>query len=96
MQPDVVFFGGTVPKARVATCMEAIDQSDALLAIGSSLQVYSGFRFCKRASQLGKPLAIINPGHTRADTMAQLKILHDCDPLLHHLASEYRPSTLHH
>ena len=87
LQPDVVFFGDTVPKGRVQACMEAIESADALLAIGSSLQVYSGFRFCKRAAVLGKPLAIINPGTTRADPMAQLKLLHDCEPLLHNVAS---------
>jgi len=86
LMPDVVFFGGTVPKSRVATCMAAIDQSDAIVAIGSSLQVYSGFRFCRHAIGSGKSLAIINPGKTRADAMATLKIPRDCGPLLHQIA----------
>lgn len=82
LMPDVVFFGGSVPKARVETCVDAIAKADALLAIGSSLQVFSGFRFCRLANELGKPLAIINPGKTRADGIAQLKIEADCQQLL--------------
>jgi len=84
--PDVVFFGGTVPAERVQTCNDAIAAADAVLAIGSSLQVFSGFRFCRLASQLGKPLAIINPGATRADPLADLKLPAECEPLLTALA----------
>lgn len=82
LKPDVVFFGGTVPRERVQECMNAIDRADALLTIGSSLQVYSGFRFCKRTVELGKPLVTINPGKTRADDIAHLKIQADCQELL--------------
>ena len=82
LMPDVVFFGGTVPRARVDSCMAALDRADALIAIGSSLQVYSGFRFCRRAAELGKPLAILNTGATRADGLAQFKLDSDCGSLL--------------
>ena len=85
--PDVVFFGGAVPAARVQQCQAAVAAADALLAVGSSLQVYSGFRFCRLASQLGKPLAIINPGITRADSMAALKCHTECESLLAALAA---------
>ncbi|MEH6582483.1 MAG: NAD-dependent protein deacetylase [Halioglobus sp.] len=87
LMPDVVFFGGSVPKSRVETCIEAITRADALLSIGSSLQVFSGFRFCRLANELGKPVAIINPGKTRADEIAQLKIQVDCQKLLHTIAT---------
>ena len=86
--PDVVFFGGSVPKTRVAQCNEAVATADAVLAVGSSLQVFSGYRFCRLAGQLGKPLAIINPGGTRADSLAGLKLLSDCEPLLQALAAD--------
>jgi len=85
--PDVVFFGGTVPSRRVQDCMRAVDHSDAVLAIGSSLQVYSGFRFCRRAAALDKTLAIINPGITRADALASLQLRSACEPLLQAVAS---------
>ena len=85
--PDVVFFGGSIPKSRVALCNEAITSADAVLAIGSSLQVFSGYRFCRLAGQLGKPLAIINPGSTRADSLASVKLASDCEPLLQALAA---------
>ena len=89
--PDVVFFGGTVPRERVEACNEAIAGADALLVVGSSLQVYSGFRFCRLARDLGKPIAIINPGVTRGDPLATLKLEADCEPLLTALAGATNP-----
>jgi NAD-dependent SIR2 family protein deacetylase len=82
LMPDVVFFGANVPRQRVEACLQAIERSDALLAVGSSLQVFSGFRFCRHASRTGKPLAVLNPGATRADGLAQLKLEGDCQVLL--------------
>ena len=82
LMPDVVFFGGTVPTARVETCMQALAQADALVVVGSSLKVYSGYRFCVKAQELGKPIVLINPGWTRADELAQLKITAPCVPTL--------------
>ncbi len=82
LMPDVVFFGGTVPRDRVTKCTDAIDNAQALLVVGSSLQVYSGFRFCRRAAEQNKPIAIINPGATRADSMAAEFFSADCGPLL--------------
>ena len=82
LMPDVVFFGGSVPSSRVATCFEALEEADALIAIGSSLMVFSGYRFCRRASQLCKPVVIINPGITRADDLAHVKLQSPAGPLL--------------
>lgn len=82
LMPDVVFFGGSVPAERVQQCRRAIEEADALLVIGSSLTVYSGFRFCRQAEKLRKPIGIINPGQTRADPLAQLRLSTDCGPLL--------------
>ncbi len=78
LKPDVVFFGETVPKTIVAHAMQGVADTDALLVVGSSLMVYSGFRFCRHAHQLGKPIVIINDGLTRADDLATLKIDGDC------------------
>lgn len=74
LMPDVVFFGGTVPKPRVEQCFDAIDRSTGLLVVGSSLKVYSGFRFCRYAQKRRIPIVIVNEGQTRADDLATLKI----------------------
>ncbi len=74
LMPDVVFFGGSVPKARVAACEAAIEAADGVLVVGSSLQVFSGYRFARMAHQQDKPLVIVNEGSTRADDIATLKI----------------------
>lgn len=74
LKPDVVFFGDFVPKTRVDDAKEALQASDGLLAIGSSLMVYSGFRFCRYAQEWGKPIATLNLGRTRADAIADLTL----------------------
>lgn len=71
LMPDVVFFGGSVPAERVALARTELDRAGALLVIGSSLQVYSGFRFCRWAAHAAKPIILINPGQTRADSLGR-------------------------
>lgn len=88
LMPDVVFFGGVVPSTRVETCMNALSQADALVVVGSSLKVYSGFRFCVKAKEWGKGLALINPGWTRADDLADLKITEPCAQALTSLVAQ--------
>ncbi|MBT8444477.1 MAG: NAD-dependent protein deacetylase [Gammaproteobacteria bacterium] len=82
MKPDVVMFGESVPKNRVRDAMEAVDRADALLVVGSSLMVFSGYRFARHASASGKPIAIVNQGCTRADDIASLKVDGDCAQIL--------------
>ncbi len=78
VKPDVVMFGEAVPKDRVASAAAAVDRADALLVVGSSLMVYSGFRFARQASAASKPVVIVNRGRTRADDLATLKVDADC------------------
>ncbi|MDB5803925.1 MAG: sir2 family protein [Betaproteobacteria bacterium] len=82
LKPDVVFFGDSVPRDRLAGAWEALAQSDALLVVGSSLMVYSGYRFCLKAAEMGKPVAAINFGRTRADKLFALKVESACGPAL--------------
>ncbi len=82
LKPDVVMFGETVPKDRVDEAMAAVDRADALLIAGSSLMVFSGFRFARRAHEISKPIIVINRGKTRADDMATLKIDADVGEVL--------------
>ena len=78
MKPDVVFFGEGVPPERVARVTTALDTSDAMLVVGSSLMVYSGFRFVRAMAERGKPVAAINLGRTRADDLVMLKVEANC------------------
>jgi NAD-dependent SIR2 family protein deacetylase len=82
VKPDVVMFGESVPKERVDSATTAIDRADALLVVGSSLMLFSGFRFARRASEQQKPIAVINQGRTRADDIATLKVEADCGNVL--------------
>jgi NAD-dependent SIR2 family protein deacetylase len=74
LKPDVVFFGENVPRPRVEQCYQLVDDSDALLVLGSSLTVMSGLRFVRRAAQTGKPVLIINKGRTRGDKEAAVRV----------------------
>jgi NAD-dependent SIR2 family protein deacetylase len=74
LMPNVVFFGDNVPAERTAIALDQMERADALLVVGSSLMVYSGFRFCRMAAASGKPIAAINLGRTRADDLLAIKI----------------------
>jgi len=82
LKPDVVFFGENVPSARYEDARAALAAADALLVAGSSLMVYSGFRFVKQAHEAGLPIAIINRGRTRGDELANLKVEGDVGTVL--------------
>ncbi len=86
LKPDVVFFGESVPRERVAAAQDALARADALLVAGSSLMVYSGYRFALAAAQQGKPIAAVNIGRTRADDLLSLKIQSPVGPSLQSLA----------
>ena len=74
MRPTVIFFGENVPSSRVTEAFRMLGESNALLVLGSSLAVFSGFRFVRRAAKEGKPVAIVNLGATRGDDAAELRI----------------------
>lgn len=87
MKPDVVFFGENVPAARVTEAMAMLRQADAMLIVGSSLMVYSGYRFALAAAQSRKPIVALNLGVTRADALLDFKIERDCGEVLWQLAA---------
>ena len=87
LKPDVVFFGENVPRKTVQLAMHALEKADALLVVGSSLMVYSGFRFCRDAQKRDQPIALVNNGVTRADELATLKIQGDCGARMQSLVS---------
>ena len=78
LKPSVVFFGENVPKSRVAYAMDRLAESDGLLVVGSSLMVFSGYRFVREARRAGKPVAVVNLGRTRADHEVDLKVEMAC------------------
>jgi NAD-dependent SIR2 family protein deacetylase len=85
LKPDVVFFGESVPRAFVETAAGHLQQADAMLIVGSSLMVYSGFRFVQMAARAGIPIAAVNLGRTRADEMLSLKVEEACETALEFL-----------
>ena len=94
MKPDVVYFGESVPMARVTQTRDALEQSDAVLVLGSSLMVFSGFRFIRQASQLGLPIASVTLGRGRADDLLSLKVEARCDEALAFVLGGAAPATL--
>ena len=82
LKPDVVFFGESVPRDQVAAAKAALEEADAMLVVGSSLMVYSGFRFAQMAARRGIPIAAVNLGRTRADDLLALKVEDRCEAAL--------------
>jgi len=78
VKPNVVFFGENVPRERVEAAGRACLTADAVLVVGSSLMVFSGYRFVAAAAKAGKPIATVNLGVTRADPLVTLKVDAPC------------------
>jgi len=74
LKPDVVFFGENVPRPRVDDCYALVGRSAALVVLGSSLTVMSGYRFVRHAAKAAVPVVIINQGSTRGDVHAMITV----------------------
>lgn len=79
LKPDVVFFGGNLAPQIKEAALVAVDESSALVVVGSSVQVFSGYRLCRRAAERGIPILLINPGQGRADEIATHRILYPAE-----------------
>ena len=82
VRPSFVFFGEGVPRTRVEAAFTRLGEADGVLVVGSSLMVWSGYRFARAAAERRLPLALLNLGATRADDLATLKIEQPCGELL--------------
>jgi NAD-dependent SIR2 family protein deacetylase len=91
LKPDIVYFGESVPKEVVDQAFSLVDEADAVLVAGSSLTVFSGYRFVRHAAALGIPVAIVNRGPTRGDDLATVKVDGGCSELLTLLVNELAP-----
>ncbi|MGL4175902.1 MAG: Sir2 family NAD-dependent protein deacetylase [Dermatophilaceae bacterium] len=85
LKPDVVFFGGSVPRERVAACTALVDAAPALLVLGSSLAVMSGLRFVRQAARRGVPVLVVTRGPTRGDDLATERVDSSLVPVLSEL-----------
>jgi NAD-dependent SIR2 family protein deacetylase len=74
LKPRVVYFGENVPAADLASARAVLDDADALLVVGSSLEVFSGRRFVDEAHRRGLPIVIVNESETRADDKATVLV----------------------
>ena len=88
LKPSVVFFGDAIPAERARLALEKVQSADALLIVGSSLMVWSGFRLVRAAAERSLPVGAINLGRTRADEMLEFKIEASCDQVLPQLGAE--------
>jgi len=87
LKPDVVFYGDSVPKPRVRAAYAMVENAEALLVVGSSLMVFSSFRFCRFARERGIPIVAVNQGRTRVDEWLAVKVAADCAAVLPRLAA---------
>jgi len=94
LKPDVVFYGESVPRERVAAAMQGVHEADAMLVVGTSLMVYSGYRFAREAAAAGLPIATVNLGRTRADDLISLKVAQSCSAALAFLLRDDTPCVI--
>ncbi|KAG5666560.1 hypothetical protein PVAND_014578 [Polypedilum vanderplanki] len=85
LKPNIVFFGDNIPMDRIEKVVNLIINSDGILVLGSSLQVFSGYRIILQAKELGLPTAIVNIGATRADHLVDIKINAKCSDIMKEL-----------
>jgi NAD-dependent SIR2 family protein deacetylase len=88
LKPDVVFFGENVPRPTVDAAWAMLERGAVLLVLGSSLSVYSGFRFVRGAAERGIPIAIVNQGPTRGDDLATVRMSEPLGPVMTEVARE--------
>ncbi|WNG35037.1 NAD-dependent protein deacetylase [Archangium violaceum] len=74
LKPDVVFFGDNVPPPTVEAAFALLEEGDALLVVGSSLAVYSGFRFLQRAADRHMPIGLLNIGECRGGELVDVRV----------------------
>jgi NAD-dependent deacetylase sirtuin 4 len=91
LKPRVVFFGDSVPRATVDVAFAAVETAELLLVVGSSLAVFSGYRFLRRAVDCHIPIAIVNRGPVRGEEHAAVKIEASTGATLHALANALTP-----
>jgi NAD-dependent SIR2 family protein deacetylase len=94
LKPAVVFFGESVPRAVTDAAWSLFDEAEVLLVAGSSLAVFSGYRFVRRAAERGIPVAIMNQGPTRGDELAALRLDDRLGDALPQLAAALAPAPL--
>ncbi len=90
LKPNVVFFGENVPRPVTEAAWATLEAGEVLLVIGSSLTVFSGFRFVRRAAEKRLPIAIVNLGETRGDPLATLRIEGRIGEVLPRLVEAFR------
>ena len=74
LKPDVVFFGDNVPAPTVEQAFALVDAAEALVIVGSSLAIYSGFRFLQRAVARGVPVGLVNVGECRGTELMTVRV----------------------
>lgn len=87
LKPAVVFFGDSIPAAYTQEALQQVRHADALLVVGSSLMVWSGFRLVREAAERGIAVAALNLGLTRADGLLHLKLIAPCGETLRDAAA---------
>lgn len=82
LKPDIVFFGDNVPRDTVENVKDNVENSDALLILGTTLTTFSAYRIVLQAVDGKRAIAMVNIGKTRADELINLRIEGRCGDIL--------------
>ena len=89
MKPNVVFFGGNMQPDIRRSSIQKVEAADKLLVCGTSVFVFSAYRLCLKANELGKEIGIVNIGETRADKICSFKFESQCGSVLARLSNNF-------
>lgn len=88
LKPDVVYYGDVVPPERRLAAEVGLKNAQAVLSVGTSLMVFSGYRFCREAHAMGVPIASLSLGVTRADALLTHQWRAPLTPVLTHAVEQ--------
>ncbi|RUR34706.1 NAD-dependent protein deacetylase [Vreelandella nanhaiensis] len=88
LKPDVVYYGDVVPPPRRLAAEVGLKNAQAVLAVGTSLMVFSGYRFCREAHAMGLPIGSLSLGVTRADALLTHQWRAPLTPVLTHAVEQ--------
>jgi len=67
LKPAVIMFGENISDKTKRAAETAVDESDRILVVGSSLATYSAWRLVKQAKDKGMPIGMLNLGGVRGE-----------------------------
>jgi NAD-dependent deacetylase len=74
LKSDTISFGQNLVPDVIQSAIEAVNQSDLMIAVGSTLSVFPAASLVPQARQIGAPVIIVNGQETAMDDRANVLV----------------------